>query len=171
MPCPDCASRTVDRLAAIVDAHQRDATRLIGVLQAVQHEFGWLSQHALSFVATALGLPLARVVGVATFYSHFALKPKGRVVVRVCDGTACHVRGSTKLIEALHTRFDLSHAQTTASDLSLTVETVSCIGACGLAPVLMIDEAVHGQITAEQAVALVEAAVGSPTDAELATAT
>jgi len=93
---------------------------------------------------------------VATFYAHFALKPKGKHIVRLCDGTACHVKQSIPILEAIRRRLGLEGTATTTADMLFTVETVSCLGACGLAPVVVIDDKVHGQMTPETAVALVE---------------
>ena len=107
-------------------------------------------------MATSLNLPPAKVYGVATFYSHFTLTPKGKHIIRLCDGTACHVKGSTALLDAIRKRLGLTGKQQSTPDLLFTVETVSCLGACGLAPAVVIDDKVHGQVTPEKAVALVE---------------
>jgi NADH-quinone oxidoreductase subunit E len=149
-------ARKFDRVCEILDAHQRLPSRLIPILQAVQEEYRYLPEEVLTFVATALGLPPARVYGVATFYAHFTLTPKGKHIVRLCDGTACHVKQSIPILEAIRRRLGLEVGATTTPDMLFTVETVSCLGACGLAPVVVIDEQVHGQVTPEAAVALVE---------------
>jgi NADH-quinone oxidoreductase subunit E len=107
-------------------------------------------------VATSLDVPPARVFGVATFYAHFALEPKGKHVIRLCDGTACHVKRSLPVLEALRQKLGTSEKQKTSSDMLFTVETVACLGACGLAPVVVIDEQVHGGITPDRALALVD---------------
>lgn len=150
------SARKFHRVCEILDRHQRQAARLIPILQAVQEEYRYLPEEVLTFVATALGLPPARVFGVATFYAHFALTPKGKHIVRLCDGTACHVKHSIPILEALRQRLGLQGETTTTADMLFTVETVSCLGACGLAPVVVIDDQVHGQMTPEAAVALVE---------------
>ena len=92
----------------------------------------------------------------ATFYAHFALEPKGKHVIRICDGTACHVKQSLPVLNALHEKLGTSEKNKTTADMMFTVETVACLGACGLAPVIVVDEQVYGQITPEQAVALVD---------------
>ncbi len=150
------AERKFHRVCEILSRHERQPSRLIPILQAVQEEYRYLPEEVLTFVATALGLPPARVFGVATFYAHFALTPKGKHLVRLCDGTACHVKHSIPILEALRARLGLKGAATTTADMLFTVETVSCLGACGLAPVVVIDDQVHGQMTPETAVALVE---------------
>ena len=96
-------------------------------------------------------MPPARVFGVATFYSHFALTPKGKHVVRVCDGTACHVKGSTPILDEIRKELKLQAKQKTTEDMMFTVETVACLGACGLAPVVVVDDDVHGQMMPESA--------------------
>src|SRR5699024_4245805 len=98
----------------------------------------------------------ARVYGVATFYSHFTLSPKGKYVLRLCDGTACHVKRSEEILKALREMLGLSEERPTSADGLFTLETVACLGACGLAPVMVVGETVHGLMTPEKAVALVE---------------
>ncbi len=93
--------------------------------------------------------------GVATFYSHFALQPKGKYTFLLCDGTACHVRRSTAILDALYKHLELSEAKSTTDDMLFMVETVSCLGACGLAPVMLVNEKVYGQVTPEKAVEIV----------------
>jgi len=153
---PATESRQFLKVCEILDKHQRQPARLIPILQAVQEEYRYLPEEVLTFVATSLGLPPARVFGVATFYSHFTLKPRGKYTVRLCDGTACHVRGSIAILEALHKRLKLSDKNTTTPDMLFTVETVSCLGACGLAPVVVINEDVHGLMNPDKAVQLVD---------------
>jgi NADH-quinone oxidoreductase subunit E len=148
--------RKFEKVCQILDRYNRDSAKLIPILQAVQDEYRYLPEEVLTYVATSVGLPPARVFGVATFYAHFTLEPKGKYVVRLCDGTACHVKGSIPILEALRNRLGLKETQRTTPDMLFTVETVSCLGACGLAPVVVINEDVHGQQTPESAVALLE---------------
>ncbi|HON69120.1 MAG TPA: NAD(P)H-dependent oxidoreductase subunit E [Phycisphaerae bacterium] len=150
------AVRRFERVCSILDEHDRQASKLIPILQAVQEEYRYLPTEVLTYVATALGLPPARVFGVASFYAHFALEPKGKYVVKLCDGTACHVKRSIPILEAIRERLGLDDKRRTTPDMLFTVETVSCLGACGLAPVVVVNEDVHGQMTPESAVALVE---------------
>ncbi len=148
--------RKFGKVCEIVDEHGRDPAKLVPILQAVQAEYRYLPEEVLGYVATALGIPAARVYGVATFYAHFALKPKGKYVIHVCDGTACHVKDSENLLHAIRKRLKLSPGQNTTQDLLFTVETVSCLGACGLAPVMVVNETVHGQMTPDACVAVIE---------------
>jgi NADH-quinone oxidoreductase subunit E len=150
------AERSYGKTLEILDRFHRDPARLVPILQAVQEEYRYLPEEVMTLVATSLGLPPARVYGVATFYSHFALEPKGKYVIRVCDGTACHVKGSQALVDALKARLGLDGSRKTTPDLLFTLETVSCLGACGLAPALVVNEDVHGQVTPEGALALVD---------------
>lgn len=149
-------ARKFEKVCQILDRHQRNPAKLVPILQAVQEEYRYLPEEILTYVATSLELPPARVYGVATFYAHFTLEPRGKHVVRMCNGTACHVRKSAPVLEAVRNRLGLSEEKKTTSDMLFTVETVSCLGACGLAPVVVIDEDVHGQVTPEAAVALIE---------------
>jgi NADH-quinone oxidoreductase subunit E len=148
--------RKFDKICRIIDDNERDPARLIPILQMVQEEYRYLPQEIMTFVATSLSLPPAHVYGVATFYSHFALSPRGKHLIRLCDGTACHVKDSIPILEAIKKRLSLKESQITTPDMLFTVETVSCLGACGLAPVLVIDETVYGQMTPARAVTIVE---------------
>lgn len=152
-------TRKFEKVCQILDRFGRDPARLIPILQAVQDEYRYLPEEVMTYIATSVGLPPARVFGVATFYAHFALAPKGKYVIRLCDGTACHVKQSIPILEALQKRLGLDDKRKTTPDMLFTLETVSCLGACGLAPVMVINEDVHGQMTPAAAVALVEAII------------
>lgn len=145
-----------DEVCGILDKHERAPARLITILQEVQKTYGYLPEEVLTFVATSLDLPPARVYGVATFYAHFTLEPKGENIVRLCDGTACHVKGAEDILNALRDRLGLVGEDVTTSDQLFTVETVSCLGACGLAPVMTVNDKVYGQVSPDQAVEVVE---------------
>lgn len=151
-----CMLRKFEKVCDVLDRYERDPSKLIAILQAIQDEYRYLPEEVLTYVATSLGLPPSRVYGVATFYSHFSLAPKGKYVVRVCDGTACHVKGSMPLLEAVREKLSLPDGTNTTPDMLFTVETVSCIGACGLAPAMLINDDVYGQVTPEKGVSLVE---------------
>lgn len=153
---PDCNGRKFVKVFTILEKHGRKPSRLVPILQAVQEEYRYLPEEVLTYVATALDVSPARVYGVATFYSHFAIKPKGKHIVRLCDGTACHVKDSVPILDAIRKRLKLEGKKTTTDDMLFTVETVACLGACGLAPVVVVDEQVYGQMTPESGVKLVE---------------
>ncbi len=145
----------LERIDAIVDRHGAVAHRLVPILQEVQAAFRYLPETGLDRIGERIGLSAATVYGVATFYAHFTLSPKGRYVVRVCDGTACHVKGAMDAYHAMREQLGLSGEDHTTDDLLFTVETVSCLGACGLAPVITINDQVHGQVDAATATALI----------------
>jgi len=147
------------KVFTILEKHGRKPSRLVPILQAVQEEYRYLPEEVLTYVATALDISPARVYGVATFYSHFAIQPKGKHIIRLCDGTACHVKDSIPILDAIRKRLNLSAKKATTDDMMFTVETVACLGACGLAPVLVVDDKVHGQMTPEEGVKLVEAVI------------
>jgi len=140
----------------ILNRHQRRPARLIPILQAVQEEYRYLPEEVLNYIATVLDIPAARVFGVATFYTHFALEPRGKYVFRLCDGTACHVKNSIPILEALRRRLHLTEKKKTTPDMLITVETVACLGACGLAPVLTVNEEVYGQVTPAKALEILD---------------
>lgn len=158
LSAPLPAVRHFTKVCEILARYDHNPNMLIQILQAVQAEYRYLPEDVLAYLATALGLPLARIYGVATFYSHFALAPKGQYVVRFCDGTACHVKQSTALLEAVRKELGLREGQSTTQDMLFTIETVSCLGACGLAPVMMVNDEVHGQLTPEAALDVIHAA-------------
>src|ERR1035441_3847888 len=145
-----------EKVCKILDRHARRPSGLIPILQAIQHEYQYLPEEVLTYVATSLDVPPARVFGVATFYAHFALEPKGKHVIRICDGTACHVKQSLPVLDALRAKLGTSEKNKTTPDMLFTLETVACLGACGLAPVVVIDEQVYGQLTSAGAVGLVD---------------
>jgi NADH-quinone oxidoreductase subunit E len=121
---------------------------LIPVLQKAQDIYGYLPKEVLEKISSELKLPPAKVYGVVTFYSQFHLEPRGKYVIRVCQGTACHVRGASKIFEELQNLLQIKDGETT-KDLKFTLESVACLGACGLAPVIMINDDTHGRLTKE----------------------
>jgi len=150
------AAQSFNKVMQILDRFDRSETKIIPILQAVQEEYRYLPQEVLTFIATSLGVSPARLYGVATFYSHFSLEPKGKHILKMCDGTACHVRGSSAVIDAIRERLHLSAKKITTDDMMFTFETVSCLGACGLAPVLVVDDEIYGQVKPEQALAILD---------------
>lgn len=118
---------------------------LIPVLQDIQEECGYISQDSIKAVSAYLGLPTSKIYGVATFYNQFRLSPPGRHLIQVCRGTACHVKGSLGLLEALERELGIKVSQTTR-DKRFTLETVACLGACSIAPVICVDGNFHGRL-------------------------
>ena len=129
---------------------------LIAIMQEIQGEYKYLSEEALTLVAEKLGLSTAKVYSVATFYENFSLEAKGRHIVKVCAGTACHVRKSGPIYDAIHDYLGLTDKKKTSADGLFTLETVACLGACGLAPVMTIDGEVHAKMTPDTALELLE---------------
>jgi NADH-quinone oxidoreductase subunit E len=126
--------------------HYRDYEGgLIPVLQEAQNIYGYLPADALEKISQELSIPFSEVFGVVTFYSQFHLKPRGRNIIRVCLGTACHVLGGSKIMDALKDALGVDNGGTT-EDLRYTLESVACIGACGLAPCIMINDDTHGRL-------------------------
>ncbi|MBM7866144.1 NADH-quinone oxidoreductase subunit NuoE [Heliobacterium gestii] len=136
------------RLTALLAEYREARGALIPLLQGAQEIYGYLPEPVMERIARSLRLPVAQVYGVATFYAQFHFAPRGRHVIRVCLGTACHVRGGARIFEALRRQLEVEDGETTP-DLRYTLESVACIGACGLAPVIMIDEDTHGRLTPE----------------------
>ncbi len=148
--------RNFEQVCNILARYERNPNSLISILQAVQAEYRYLSEEVMTFVASSLGISPAKVFGVATFYSHFTLQPKGKYEIKICDGTACHVKKSIDILDALKQHLHLTDKEHTTKDMLFTVETVSCLGTCGLAPAIVINEEVHGLLTPETAVQLVK---------------
>lgn len=121
---------------------------LISVLYEAQHIFGYLSKEVMLFIADGLGVPAAKIYGVVTFYSYFTTEPKGRCQLKVCMGTACFVRGSEKIMRGLEKELGIGRGQTTA-DRKFSLDSLRCVGACGLAPVVLADEKVYGKLEAD----------------------
>lgn len=127
----------------------KDKSTLIAILQDVQNIYGYLPETALQEVADFIGLPLSRVYGVATFYNQFRLTPLGENVIRVCRGTACHVSNSANILFNLETALNIKAGQTTR-DKKFTLETVACIGACSIAPVITVNEDYFGKVAVKE---------------------
>lgn len=148
--------RQFEKVLKIIEENNHDKARLITILQQVQHEYRYLPEEVLTFIATSLDMPVAEVYGVATFYAHFTLEAKGKYVIKICNGTACHVKGSMNLHDEIKKQLNLDVNTNTTPDMLFTVETVSCLGACGLAPVMVINEDVYGQVTQNKLVEILD---------------
>lgn len=138
------------KVDSILEANAFEKSKLIAILQQVQEEFRYLPLDVLTYIGTKTeGLSPATVYGVATFYAQFSMEPKGKFEIKVCDGTACHVRGSMPVLNAIKARLNLKDGSFTTEDGLFSVETVSCLGACGLAPVVVINGKVYPQMTSD----------------------
>ena len=145
-----------EKVLSILAAHGNNAANLIAILQDVQAEYNYLSEANLTLIADALDISVSRVYSVATFYENFSLEAKGKHIIKVCACTACHVRKSGPIYDAVYEYLGLSGKKKTSDDGLFTLETVACLGACGLAPVMTIDGEVHAKMDPETALALLE---------------
>lgn len=139
-----------EKIDEIMASYEYKKSNLIAILQQVQELFTYLPEDAMTFIGTKIeGLSPATVYGVATFYAQFSLEPKGKYKIKVCDGTACHVRGSMSVLNAVKTKLRLGEKCMTTEDGMFSLEIVSCLGACGLAPVVVINDKVYPQMTSD----------------------
>ena len=146
----------LSKAAEIVEGYGCKQSNLIAILQDIQTEYNYLSEEVLCLVAEKLGVSTSKVYSVATFYENFSLEPKGKHIIKVCAGTACHVRKSGPIYDAIYDYLNLSGKKKTSEDGMFTLETVACPGACGLAPVMTIDGEVHAKMTPDAALELLE---------------
>ncbi len=149
----DCKCSLVD---GILSKHDNNKSHLIAVLQEIQNEYKYLPEDVLNYVAEKLEINLSKIFSVATFYENFSLVPKGKYIIKVCDGTACHVRKSIPILTAMRKELGLSESKHTTDDKLFTVETVSCLGACGLAPVITINDKVHAKMTPDSTIEIIK---------------
>lgn len=138
----------------IIEEYGGDKSTIITVLHKVQDHYRYLPKDILIYISEKMNISLAKVFGVATFYENFSLEPKGKYIIKICDGTACHVRNSIPILNAIRNELGLSESKTTTDDLLFTIETVSCLGACGLAPVITINDEVYPKMTPKAVVEL-----------------
>jgi len=135
-----------DRVDKILKAYDMKETHLISILLDIQAEANFLPREILPYVAKKLGVPFSRVCHIATFYKAFSLKPRGKHVIKICLGTACHVRGAVKVLQRIERELGIRTGYTTR-DFKFTLETVNCLGACALGPLVVIDNDYHGQMS------------------------
>ena len=137
------------KVGSVLERYSRDASQLVAILQDIQAEYNWLPKEALEEVSQELGIPLSRVFSVATFFRAFSLRPRGRHLIHVCLGTACHVRGAPRILEQIERQLGIRPGEMT-EDLQFSLETVNCVGACALGPVVIVDGDYHGQMTPDR---------------------
>ena len=140
---------TVDK---ILEEHGTDQSAIIAILQKV---YRYLPEEALTYLAERMDISASKIYGIATFYENFSLEPKGKHIIKICDGTACHIRKSQPILDALRKELSLHEGKNTTDDLLITVEMVSCLGACSLAPVVNVDGVVYAKMTPAKATELV----------------
>lgn len=138
-------------IEGVLDQHGRDQSAIIAILQDLQEEVNYLPEGALRYVAERLDIPVSKVYSLATFYRAFSLEPRGKHLIYVCTGTACHVRGAVKILDALEREIGICAGETD-EQMEFTLETVNCLGACALGPVVVVDGEYYGQMTGAKAV-------------------
>ena len=143
------------KVKEIIDRSPRESSFLIAVLQDIQREFNYLPREALTETAKALKVPLSKVYGVATFYNAFSLIPKGDTIIRVCQGTACHIKGADMILEQLENGLGIKAGET-SEDMKYTLEVVNCIGVCAMAPVVVVNDKIKGNVRSDKAVKTVK---------------
>lgn len=149
----DCGENIHDvrytRLEQLLEKYSETTGKIIPVLQETQEIFGYIPEDAIRMIAGALQVPSSEIFGVATFYGQFHLQARGKNIIRVCTGTACHVQGGGKVLESISKTLGLSGGKMTTDDQLFTLEPVACLGACGMAPVIMVNEDAYGRVTPE----------------------
>lgn len=140
----------------ILNKYDSNKSYLIAILQEIQNEYNYLPEQELVYVSEKLEINLSKIFSVATFYENFSLTPKGKYIIKVCDGTACHVRKSIPILTAMRKELSLTEEKHTTDDMLFTIETVSCLGACGLAPVITINDKVYPKMTPESSIEIIK---------------
>ena len=152
----ECENQSFERdVESIFEKHSSEPSSLIPILQEAQKKFGYLPRDVIEKIAEYLELPVSKIYGVATFYAQFRFEPLGDHMIRVCHGTACHVKGADKIGEAVENKLGIETGETT-EDGQFTLERVACLGCCSLAPVMMIDDTAHGDLSREKAKDIIE---------------
>lgn len=147
----------IDSVRSLLDGYRGKEGGLVHALQDVQHALGYLPKEAMEMIADVFNLPFSHVYGVASFYAHFYFVPRGKNIIKVCTGTACHVRGAKTILDGLAEELGIEPGQTT-SDMEFTLETVSCVGCCALAPVVVVGEEVSKERTPKRLISSIREA-------------
>lgn len=145
----------INAIDDIILQNESSATNLIPILSEIQDKYRYIDERVFEHLSKKLNVSVARIYSVATFYENFSLVPKGKHIIRICDGTACHLRNNMPILKRLRQDLNLAEGEVTTKDMLFTVETVSCLGACGLAPVVMVNDSVHPAMTPDLASELI----------------
>ncbi|MCK5128049.1 MAG: NADH-quinone oxidoreductase subunit NuoE [candidate division Zixibacteria bacterium] len=145
----------VKQIQKIIDQHHGDKSALITVLQDLQRKFNYIPPEGVTATAKALDVPLSKVYSVATFYSTFSLVPRGEKIIRICQGTACHIKGADLIQEQIEAGLNIKAGET-SSDMKYTLEVVNCVGVCAMAPAVLVNDKMHGNVRCEKALKLVK---------------
>ncbi|MDF2840157.1 MAG: NAD(P)H-dependent oxidoreductase subunit [Clostridia bacterium] len=148
-------SEKLNNLSSYIESLEHAEGELINILREAQEIFGYLPSEVQLFIARKLGIPAAKVYGVATFYSYFTMEPRGKHIISVCLGTACFVKGADKIVEEFRKQLKIKDG-TTSEDGMYTIDSIRCVGACGLAPVVIVDGKVHGRVKPEDVAAIIK---------------
>jgi NADH-quinone oxidoreductase subunit E len=148
-------SVSIEAITKVVEAYPKDRRYSLAILQDIQRSFGYVPREALHELSCYLGIKISALYSMVTFYRALSLKPKGKHVIRVCDGTACHIRGAPAILDALQRTLDIQAGETTGDGL-FTVETVNCLGACAIAPVMVVDGEYHPKVKPDQVEAILK---------------
>lgn len=152
----DVLNKNFNKVCDILAKYENNHYKLIPILQEIQEIYKYLPEEIMTYIATALEISTAQIYGVATFYSHFTLEAKGKHLIKICDGTACHVKKSEYILKGVKENLKLTGKKNTTDDGMFTLETVACLGACGLAPVVVVDDKVYGAMTPEKALKIID---------------
>ncbi|MBU1172519.1 MAG: NADH-quinone oxidoreductase subunit NuoE [Proteobacteria bacterium] len=152
---PDVTEEMWDKIDTIIQEYKTIPGSVISVLRLSQNNVGYLPTPLIDYVAVGMGLPSSQVFGVATFYSLFSLKPKGRHIIKACTGTACYVKGIKEVMSHIANKYGIKEGDT-MEDRRFTLEGVRCLGACGLAPVMIVSEDIHGNLKPDEVVNILE---------------
>ena len=152
-------------LEKILKDTRENEGNLISILQEIENTFGYIPENAVNWFASKLDINPSRFYGIATFYAQFHLKPRGKNIITACCGTACHVKGSERLINGVKKELDISEGEETTKDMQFTLEKVNCIGACSIAPVFIINKKVHGKAAADKLIKEIRSIKGANSEA------
>jgi NADH-quinone oxidoreductase subunit E len=152
---PTATKPSKQKINSILASYERDPGMLVAILQDIQAEYNYLPKESLNQISEGLEIPMTQVYSVATFFKAFSLKPRGRHIINVCLGTACHVRGAGRVLEEIGRQLDIKPGEST-KDFRFTMETVNCVGACALGPIVIIDGKYSGEMKPDRVKALLE---------------
>jgi NADH:ubiquinone oxidoreductase subunit E len=155
IPEPKLEKEDLEKITNILNKYRKDESSLVPILQEINEEFRYLPENILNYISIKLGISLSQIYNMATFYKAFSLKPRGKHLITVCLGTACHVRGAPRILEELKRILNIKEGETTEDKL-FTLETVNCLGACALGPIVVVDNNYHGQMTIRKASKLID---------------
>ena len=153
------------KISQIINSYTNEQRYILAIMQDIQRHYNYLPREAMEMIAEHVNAPFSRIYSMATFYKAFSLVPKGRYNIKVCDGTACHIKGSNVLISQVHTLLGIKPGETTEDGL-FSIETVNCLGACAIAPVMVVNERVHPKVTSSSIIEIIKSYGGEVNGAD-----